>query len=101
MMMRGHVNRMEDPSDAHKPACAGGAYLNILKVFEVLDVTKNVLGDALQGVEITQCEALDMGGSSSSSSSGSSSGRQSPYGESSAESFSRNPYGEGPSGAPW
>jgi hypothetical protein len=55
MTMRGHTEGdLLDPANAHSPACAEGAYLNLLKAIAGLEA----IGRAdLFNVEITHCEA--------------------------------------------
>ena len=64
MIMRGHNSkgkkkrengRLLDPTEPNKPACAEGAYLNIMKVLGEIEQTKGIMS-AISGVQIKLCD---------------------------------------------
>ena len=55
MIMRGHNKGLENSNEKNKPACAEGAYLNIMKVLGELEQTKGVMKD-ISGIEVALCD---------------------------------------------
>jgi hypothetical protein len=55
MIMRGHNTGLEDRKEKNKPACAEGAYLNIMKVLAEIKQTKDIMGD-ISGIQIKLCD---------------------------------------------
>jgi hypothetical protein len=60
MIMRGHNNGLENSKEDNEPACAEGAYLNIMKVFEEIEQTKNVMED-IRRIKVVLCDGTEGG----------------------------------------
>jgi hypothetical protein len=55
MVMRGHNRDLESPFERNRPACADGAYLNILKAITQTPGISELAARELDGLEITDC----------------------------------------------
>jgi hypothetical protein len=70
MVMRGHNIKLEDPREANGPACADGAYLNLLKVITQTPGIDEVAAHILAGVEIQHCGIPEGGAAGAAGGSG-------------------------------
>ena len=55
MIMRGHNKGLENNKEQNKPACAEGAYLNIMKVLGEIEQTKGIMSD-ISKIKIELCD---------------------------------------------
>ncbi len=57
MIMRGHNDKLENSNEPNKPACAEGAYLNIMKILREIEKTKNAM-EVIGNIQITLCNGM-------------------------------------------
>ena len=55
MAMRGHNNRLLDPSEPNNPACAEGAYLNLFIALGLVTNDEAMSSAATASIEIVDC----------------------------------------------
>ena len=55
MIMRGHNNGLENSNEKNQPACAEGAYLNIMKVLAEIEQTKGIMSN-ISKIKIELCD---------------------------------------------